>query len=109
VRRADDGAVAVPYSPSLQTPARRSRVKLRTLAVDLAVGAAAVAVFLAPGRLHHASAAPVTEFGGAVDAVVAPARAPKVQPASRARYVMERIPCAAGEGQLTCWTTTPAA
>ena len=101
--------MAVPYSPSLPTPARRSRVKVRTLAVDLAVGAAAVAVFLAPGRLHHAPAAAVTDFGGVESAVVAPARAPRAQPASKVRYVVERIPCAAGEGQLTCWTTAPAA
>jgi hypothetical protein len=100
--------VAVQYSPSLPTPARRPRVKLRTLAVDLAVGAAAVAVFLAPGRLHHAPTAPVTDFGGAVSAPVAAARAPKAQRTSHVRYVVERIPCAAGEGQLTCWTTAPA-
>jgi hypothetical protein len=105
-----NGAVAVPYSPSLTTttPARRSRLSLRALAVDVAVGAAAIAVFLAPGRLHHAPNAPVTSFGGTASAPVAPARAPTVHRATHVRYVVQRIPCAAGEGELTCWTTAPA-
>jgi hypothetical protein len=103
------GAMAVQYSPSLRTTtARRPRLSLRALAVDLTVGVAAVAVFLAPGRLHHAPSVPVTDFGGAVSAPVLPARAPTAQRATHAGYVVQRIPCAAGEGRLTCWTTAPA-
>jgi hypothetical protein len=106
-----NGAVAVPYSPSLPTtsaPARRSRLSLRALAVDAAVAAAAVAVFLAPGRLHHAPSAQVTDFGGTVSAAVAPARIPTADRGSRVRYSVQQIPCAAGQGRLTCWTTAPA-
>jgi hypothetical protein len=105
-----NGAMAVQYSPSLPTTvtARRPRLSLRALAVDAVVAAAAIVVFLAPGRLHHARSAPVTEFGGAVSAPVAPARAPAADRASHARYVVQRIPCAAGEGELSCWTTAPA-
>jgi hypothetical protein len=101
-----NGAMAVPYPSSLPS---RPRLSLRALAVDAAVAAAAIAVFLAPGRLHHAPSAPVTEFGGAVSAPVAPARVPTADRSTRERYAVQRIPCAAGEGELTCWTTAPAA
>jgi hypothetical protein len=90
----------------MRTDARKhKKPHLARLLLDATLVAAALTLVVSPGIARTAAKEPVTSFGGTVAALVPHARALVAQRPAEGGYALRRIPCAAGAGALTCWTT----